>query len=220
MREGWKCQSHALGCKLTHTASGARAPTMTAPASYPATTALVEYPHPVLRRVADPVTVFDDALRGFIARMYDTMDLERGVGLAAPQVGVSRRIFVTDHLKRGDQGSERRAWINPRIERPEGSTTFEEGCLSFPSIYAKVKRHNRFDFIWQDEWGAERRQTFDIEGGDFLGIVVQHERDHLDGIVFVDHLSAMQLNLCRKKLGELEKAYKKATGSAGAVIRR
>ena len=194
---------------------------MSATASYPTSPALVEYPHPALRRVAEPVTVFDDDLRLFCLRMFDVMELEKGVGLAAPQVAVSKRIFVTDHLRKKEEGpGDRRVWINPRIENTAGITDYEEGCLSFPGIYAKVERHNRFDIVAQDEYGVERRLTLDVDAGDFLGIVVQHELDHLNGTVFVDHLTPTQLTLCRRKLSELEKAFKKATGTAGSVLRR
>lgn len=199
---------------------------MTATASYPSTIALVEYPHPALRRRATEVTVFDESLRAFCGRMFDVMEEHSGVGLAAPQVAVSARIFVTDHTRKKqddditNQPSDRRVWINPRIECTEGSTTYEEGCLSFPGIYAKVQRHNRFDIIAQNEYGVERRLSLDVEAGDFLGIVVQHELDHLLGIVFVDHLTPTQLTLCRRKLIDLEKFYRKATGSAGSVLRR
>ena len=198
---------------------------MTAPASYPSHVSLIEYPHPALRRRAAEVTVFDDALRSFCGQMFEVMDFNKGVGLAAPQVAVSARIFVTDHerRKRDDDDrsvSDRRIWINPRIERTTGISAFEEGCLSFPGIYAKVHRHNQFDIVAQDEYGTERRLSLDVDAGDFLGIVVQHELDHLDGIVFVDHLTPTQLTLCRRKLGELEKNFKKATGSAGSILRR
>jgi peptide deformylase len=111
-------------------------------------------------------------------------------------------------------------WINPRIERAQGTTVYEEGCLSFPGIYAKVNRHDRFDFVAQDEWGVERRQSLDVSAGDFLGIVVQHELDHLDGIVFVDHLTPAQLTLVRGRLRDLEKDYRKATGKTGSPLRR
>jgi len=167
------------------------------------------------------VTVFDEALREFCDRMFTVMEAEAGVGLAAPQVGVSKRIFITDHKKRkGAEESERRVWINPRLENQHGTSVYEEGCLSFPGIYAKVTRLNTFDIVYQDEYGVERRQSLDVSAGDFLGIVVQHELDHLEGRVFIDHLTPLQLDLVRKKLQDLEKTYKKATGSAGAVIRR
>ena len=101
-----------------------------------------------------------------------------------------------------------------------GTTVYEEGCLSFSEIYAKVERHNAFDFVWQDVEEMSTLRHFDVEAGEFLGIVVQHELDHLDGKVFVDHLSPLQLTMVRRRLKEMEKAYKKATGKAGAVIRR
>jgi peptide deformylase len=190
--------------------------------AYPTMPALVEYPHPALRRKAEAVTVFDEALRTFCQRMFAVMAAENGVGLAAPQVAVSKRIFVTDHTrKKGQEGpADPRVWINPRIERPEGEEIFEEGCLSFPGIYAKVTRPNRFDMVWQDEYGTERRMSFDVGAGDFLGIVVQHELDHLDGRLFVDHLTDVQFGLVRRRLREMEDAYRKATGKAGTVIRR
>ncbi len=191
------------------------------PPQYPSAPSLVEYPHPALRRVAEPITVFDDQLRQFCARMFVVMENEKGVGLAAPQVGVSKRLFITDHLRKKDTPErDPRIWINPRIEAAEGTQVYEEGCLSFPGIYAKVTRPNRFDIIAQDEWGVERRQSLDVTAGDFLGIVVQHELDHLDGRVFVDHLTPVQLTLIRRKLSDLEKAYKKSTGQVGAVLRR
>jgi peptide deformylase len=190
--------------------------------SYPDPISLVEYPHPALRKRARPVTVFDQRLRGFCARMFAVMEAEKGVGLAAPQVGVPARIFITDHLRRKDApgAGDPRIWINPRIEQPEGETSYEEGCLSFPGMYSKVMRHNRFIIHWQDVDGTERSQRLDVEAGDFLGIVVQHELDHLDGKLFVDHLSPAQLTLLRRRLREMEADYRKATGKTGAPLRR
>lgn len=196
---------------------------MDRPAShrYPLTPALVHYPAPVLRQIAKPVTVFDGELAAFVERMFAVMYASKGVGLAAPQVGVSERIFITDHAQREGEGRhDRRVWINPRVENASGEETYEEGCLSFPGIYAKVTRWNRFDFVWQDVLGFEQRVALDVNAGDFLGVVVQHELDHLDGKVFVDHLTPAQLGLVRRKLRELEKEYKAATGKSGAVLRR
>jgi peptide deformylase len=197
-------------------------PASSASVAYPTLPDLVQYPHPVLRKRAAEVTVFDDALREFCARMFTVMDEHNGVGLAAPQVAVSKRIFVTDHIRKKDDPEvrDRRVWINPRIERAEGSTIYEEGCLSFPGIYAKVARHNRFTIVAQNEWGAERRLDLDVEAGDFLGIVVQHELDHLDGRVFVELLTSAQVSLIRKKLKDLEDEYRAAYGRAGSVLRR
>ena len=182
---------------------------------------VVHYPAPVLRKKAAPVTVFDAALSRFVEGMYAAMYDAKGVGLAAPQVGASVRLFVTDHAQREKDGrSDRRVFINPRIENASGEETYEEGCLSFPGIYANVTRWNRFDLVFHDLLGFEQRLTFDVEAGDFLGVVVQHELDHLDGRVFVDHLTAAQLTLVKRKLRELEKDYKAETGKAGAVLRK
>ncbi len=195
--------------------------TTAASPTYPTTLSIVEYPHPVLRKRAESVTVFDDQLRAFCERMFTCMEDANGVGLAAPQVAVSKRIFITDHGRRSEEGaSDRRIWINPRIEKATGHSAYEEGCLSFPGIYAKVERPSRFDVVYQNEWGAEQRLSLDAEAGEFLAVVVQHELDHLDGKVFVDYLSDAQLTLIRKHLKEMEKDFKKMTGKPGAVLRR
>lgn len=183
------------------------------------------YPDPVLRRKAMPVTVFDDALRDHCRRMFQVMDEEQGVGLAAPQVGAAVRLFVTDHAKRkaDPDSSDRRIFINPVMEGAEGESVYEEGCLSFPGIYAKVTRPDRFTLRFQDETGAPQALALDVNSGgplSFLAIVVQHELDHLDGICFVDHLTQAQLTLARRKLRDLEAGYKREHGSAGAVLRK
>jgi peptide deformylase len=189
--------------------------------AYPTSPALVYYPAPVLRVRAAPVSVFDDALAGFCQRMFAVMADAKGIGLAAPQVGVSRRIFITDHARKKDgQPPDPRVWINPVIEGASGTTVYEEGCLSFPDIYARVKRHDRFTIRWQDLTGAAHSLALDVTAGDFLGIVVQHETDHLDGVVFVDHLTQLQLGLCRRRLRDLEADYREATGRTGTVLRR
>lgn len=194
--------------------------TTAASPTYPDLLSVVQYPHPVLRKATEPVTVFDDALRSFCERMFTCMENAKGIGLAAPQVAVSKRIFITDHARREEGQSDRRVWINPRIVDATGTTAYEEGCLSFPAMYAKVERCDRFTIISQDVWGAEHRLSLDVSAGDFLGIVVQHELDHLNGKVFVDHLTNAQLTLIRKRLREMEKDYKHATGKIGAVLRR
>jgi peptide deformylase len=188
--------------------------------TYPHQPILVHYPHPALRRRAEPVTVFDDALRQFCHRMFACLEEHMGLGLAAPQVGAGWRLFVTDHARREEGQSDRRIWINPRMENGTGTTSYEEGCLSFPGLYARIERCNRFDLVYQNEWGVAHRLSLDVEAGDFLGIVVQHELDHLDGKLFVDHLTPTQLGLVSKQLREMERVYRKATGRAGAVLRR
>jgi peptide deformylase len=186
--------------------------------TYPTAPALVLYPDPVLRQRCAPVTAFDADLRAFCSGMFAVMAAERGVGLAAPQVGVARRIFVTNHVREGDP--EQRIWINPRLENRAGETSYEEGCLSIPGVYGKVVRANALDIVWQDLDGREQRQHLDVGAGDFLGIVVQHEADHLDGKLHIDHIDLATLSLHRRKLRELEKEYKARTGKPGAVLRR
>jgi peptide deformylase len=192
---------------------------MTEPYHYPDTLELVHYPDPVLRRQTEPVTEFDDGLAAFCERMIAAMRRFQGVGLAAPQVGVSKAIFVSDHAAREEDAEpDPRVWINPRLEATTGSTVYEEGCLSFPNIYAKVERFDAFDVVWNDVTGAEQR--LHVPENEFLGIVIQHELDHLSGKLFVDLLSPGQITMVRRKLRDLESAYKKRTGKAGAVLRR
>lgn len=190
-------------------------------ASYPHRLRLATYPDPVLRRRAAEVEAFDDELRRFCQAMLDAMEEHRGVGLAAPQVGVLRRIFVTNHVGTDpDVLPDRRVWINPRIERAEGRHRQEEGCLSIPGIYAEVERPAAVEVAYRDEHGREHRLHLDAERGDFLAVVVQHELDHLDGRLFLDHLAPEQLAPLRRPLRDLEKAYRLATGRAGEVLRR
>lgn len=198
----------------------AQAPSSLPAPKWPTELQLCTYPDPVLKKPCKPVTTYDDELRRFCQRMVDYMYNCKGVGLAAPQVGVLYQIFVTDHLAGSEDQQEPRIWINPRIEHAGGSSTYEEGCLSIPDVYAKVERHNNFDLVYTTVDGEEKRQTLDVTGGDFLGTIVQHELDHLLGKQFIDYLSPMQLNLVRRRLKDLEKQYKKRTGKTGAALRR
>jgi len=196
-------------------------PAKSASPPYPAEPALIYYPHPSLRQLAEPVEQFDDELARFCRAMITVMEHAQGVGLAAPQVGVARRIFVSNHTGVGDDViPDRRIWINPRIESSQGSYTHEEGCLSLPGLYGNVTRPARLELRYQNERGDEQQLHLDSEAGDFLAVIVQHELDHLNGVLFLDHLAAPQLNLLRRRLREMEKDYKKATGHSGAVLRR
>jgi len=187
--------------------------------SWPDPLHLVHYPDPVLRLKCAEVEVFDDALASFVERMWDAMAEWKGVGLAAPQVGVARRIFVTNHAPEGEE-PQRKVWINPRLELSGPEKDYEEGCLSIPGVYGRVDRPSRVQIAWQGLDGIEQSTMLDSNAGDFLAVVVQHEFDHLGGVLFLDHLAPMHLQLVRRRLKELEKAYKKATGSAGAKLRR
>ncbi|MHC5067164.1 MAG: peptide deformylase [Planctomycetota bacterium] len=194
---------------------------MCATPTYPEHLALVYYPAPVLRQPAQAVTVFDDALAAFCDRMLDCMDAAKGVGLAAPQVGVSKRIFVTNHRGNAEGDlPDRRVWINPTLELSGPLHRYEEGCLSIPGLYGQVERPSVVNISWQDVRGEQHQLHLDSEAGDFLAVVVQHEADHLDGTLFLDHLSPPALNLLRRKLRDLEKTYKRQTGKAGSVLRR
>lgn len=188
--------------------------------TYPTVLKTLHYPDPLLRVSCAPIATFDQALADFAQVLLEHMYAEHGIGLAAPQVGVPYRLFVTDHDQQAGQPGEPRIWINPRIEHSCGESVYEEGCLSVPGLYAKVRRHDRFELVYQDLKGDEQRQAFDVGAGDLLGTVVQHERDHLDGTLFVDHLNPLQLKLLRRRLRGMEKAYKHKHGKAGTVLRR
>ena len=193
---------------------------MTTAYHYPSELKLITYPHPVLRKEAETVTEFDDDLAAFCKRMLAAMHEYSGVGLAAPQVGVSKQIFVSDHSGLlGDGPSLEQVWVNPRMESARGSTLYEEGCLSFPGIYAKIERQDSFTAVWQDLEGNEYRQELNATEN-VLGIVFQHELDHLHSKLFVDYLNPTQLTMVRRRLKEMEKAYKKATGKVGSILRR
>jgi peptide deformylase len=163
---------------------------------------------PVLRQKARAVTTFDDALRAFIADMRDTMHAYEGVGLAANQVGVASRVLVVD-VPIDEAGRAQFAIANPVIIQRSGSETGEEGCLSIPAIYEDVSRSARLTLTGQDEFG----RPVEIEAEGYLARALQHEVDHLDGVLFVDRLSPLKRQFLRKPLealarGELPEGYR------------
>jgi peptide deformylase len=162
---------------------------------------LYRYGSPVLKKRAEAVTEFDDELRDFVSRMANTLYEENGVGLAAPQVGVSRRIVVID-LSFGEEVDRILPMINPEILSSEGECTLEEGCLSIPGIYEDVVRAERIYVRYSDPEGRPREM--DAEG--YLARVIQHESDHLDGILFVDRLGAVKRTFLAKALREIADA--------------
>ena len=164
---------------------------------------IVHYPEPVLLEVARPVEVFDDSLASFVENMFETMYEAGGVGLAAPQVGVSSRIFVMDCLQDGTD--ERRfALINPEIVMSEGEQFGGEGCLSFPGIYNDVKRELRTIVRFQDVKG----NLNELDVTDLEARCVLHENDHLDGIVFLTRMSALKREMAKRKIKKLIKTGK------------
>jgi peptide deformylase len=156
---------------------------------------LVYHPHPALHKVADPVTEFNDELKTFIQDMYETMYKENGVGLAAPQVAISKRIAVVDV---SEERNKPFCIINPEIIEKEGMEMMEAGCLSVPNTYDKVPRATKVKVRAQDETG----KFFEIEGEGLLGHCLQHEIDHLHGKLYIDYLSPLKRNMLIKKMNK------------------
>jgi peptide deformylase len=159
-------------------------------------------PHPLLKLRARPVETVDAEVRALMDDMLETMYRAPGIGLAAPQVGVSRRIVVVD-LAKEDQPRAPLRLVNPEITwRSEEEVVMEEGCLSLPEQFAEIGRPAAVRLRYRDETGAER--TLEADG--LLARCLQHEVDHLDGILFVDHLSALKRNIILRKLAKAQRA--------------
>jgi peptide deformylase len=174
-------------------------PTSAAPE--PASLALVLYPHPVLTSVAKDVQKFDTWLKAVVERMKDLMVEHKGVGLAAPQVGLPLRIFVAAESAKRE---EAKVYVNPVITDEEGSEEGEEGCLSLPDIRIKVPRFTQLRVEALDENG----QPFSENLTDYVARIIQHENDHLDGILLLDRMSPVAKLANRKKIKSLEDAAK------------
>ncbi len=168
---------------------------------------IVTWPAAVLETRAERITVFGDELRAFGAAMHATMREASGIGLAANQVGVLKRILVIEIPWRGERYGEqhepRRDWhdrrytlVNPEIVEREGTITFREGCLSFPELFGEVERARRVLVKAQDVEG----RTQVIEGDDLFAVCLQHEIDHLDGIVFINHMTKLRAAAIREKM--------------------
>jgi peptide deformylase len=154
---------------------------------------ILEFPDPRLRTKAAPVTVVDDALRALIADMFETMYAAPGIGLAATQVDVHRRLLVADVT--GDK-SEPHVLINPEILEKDGVTVSDEGCLSVPGYYEEIERAQHIRVRYLDRQGDPQ----EMEAEDLLAVCIQHEMDHLEGKLFVDYLSEAKRQRIRKKL--------------------
>jgi peptide deformylase len=153
---------------------------------------ILVYPNPALREPASEVTEFGRELKKLVTDMCETMYASKGVGLAAPQIGVPLRLFVADW--EGD----RHVIINPDITEPEGDERADEGCLSFPGIYEEVARPNRIRIRYLDEDGGSHDEV--VEG--FLARVYVHETDHLNGKLFIDGMSVLKRSFIRKKMSK------------------
>ena len=155
---------------------------------------ILEYPNPRLRIKAEPVTVVDEEIRQLVDDMFETMQDAQGIGLAASQVDVQKRVIVMDI---SEQRDEPRVYINPEIEILEPDTTpYEEGCLSVPGFYEAVDRPAHVMIRALDRQG----NAFEEEAKGLLAVCIQHEIDHLEGKLFVDYLSPLKRDRIRKKL--------------------
>jgi peptide deformylase len=163
------------------------------------------WPHPVLETPAQPVTKFDAALAKFVADMHETMHASGGIGLAANQVGDLRRIIAIEIAWSQEQGAdEKKEWwhnqkftiINPVIVGKEGKIKWQEGCLSFPEVYDFVDRAAEIWIKYQDESGKE----LELHANGLFAVCLQHEIDHLDGIVFFKRMSRLKADFVRKKM--------------------
>ncbi len=165
---------------------------------------ILQYPHPTLAAKAEPVTEFDDELKELAQNMAQTMYEAPGIGLAANQVGVLKRIIVIDV---SEEHNDLRVFVNPEIiAQSEEIEEFEEGCLSLKGLYETVKRPERVTVRAQDLDG----EPFELEAEGLLAICLQHEIDHLHGIVFIDHLSRLKKDRAKVKLRKLKAEREKA----------
>jgi peptide deformylase len=161
---------------------------------------IAKYPEPVLSKPGEPVTEFDADLRKLVADMFETMYAEQGVGLAAPQVFVSKRLVVID-LSNNKDPKDKLVLINPEIIFREGRLYEEEGCLSFPEIREKVVRAAKVRIRAQDVCG----QWFEMDGEELLSRCFQHEIDHVDGMLFIFRMSTLKRDLNLRKIRKMQR---------------
>jgi peptide deformylase len=167
---------------------------------------IIEVPDPLLRAPSAPVERIDDDVRRLVADMFETMYKAPGIGLAAVQVAVPRRLMVIDLQDPEEEGGEPvrkpMAFINPEILwSSDERKSYNEGCLSIPEQYAEIERPDRVRARWQDEHGATHEQ--EVDG--LLSVCLQHEVDHLNGVLFIDYLSRLKRDIVLKKLAKYRK---------------
>jgi peptide deformylase len=172
---------------------------------------IVNYPHPALRYASRPVTEIDDNLRATVRAMFELMYAAKGIGLAANQVALPFRFFVLNLTSDPEQKDKEQVFINPAIVKRHSSIEDEEGCLSLPGLYAKVRRAKKI-----------RVRAYDLEGNlveheadELLSRAVQHETDHLEGKLFIDYLGPQDRHSVGDKLRTFELEYRKAQESGG-----
>ena len=174
---------------------------------------ILKFPDPVLRAPARPVEAITGQVAEFIDDMLETMYAAPGIGLAAPQVGVSRRIIVLD-LDHENRGANVIKLVNPVIREAEGEVVFEEGCLSVVEFTAEVRRAERVRVSGYDENGEE----VEIDADGLLAVALQHEIDHLDGKLFIDRISRLKRDLYVRKLKKSIRTGKELPENRGVVI--
>ncbi len=157
---------------------------------------IYQYPDPVLRKQTETITTFDDDLATLVKDMAETMYEAPGIGLAAPQIGKSIKLIVVDMTEDKEGEKKYIPLINPEIVAHEGNQVDEEGCLSVPELTANVTRHLKITVTYQDLQG----QPHEISTENRFAVVLQHEIDHLNGILFIDHLSPLKRSLYKKKV--------------------
>ncbi|MGZ2411449.1 peptide deformylase [Sphingomonas sp. F9_3S_D5_B_2] len=171
---------------------------------------ILEVPDPRLREISKPVERFDEDLRILVADMFETMYDAPGIGLAAIQVGVPQRVLVIDLQEPveedGEPVKDPKVFINPEIlEHSDQDVPYNEGCLSVPDQYAEVDRPDRIKARWKDLDGTVHEE--EIDG--LLATCLQHEMDHLNGVLFIDHLSRLKRDMILKKIAKLRKEQQK-----------
>jgi peptide deformylase len=161
---------------------------------------IVKYPEPVLSQPGEPVTEFDAELKKLVEDMFETMYASQGIGLAAPQVAVAKRVTVID-LAQGKDPAQKLVLVNPEIIFREGKQYEEEGCLSFPEIREKVQRAAKVRIRAQDLKG----KWFEMDGEELLSRAFQHEIDHLDGMLFIFRMSSLKRDLVLRKIRKMQR---------------
>ena len=162
---------------------------------------IITWPNPILETPADPVTEFNGELTKLVSDMFETMYAAPGVGLAAVQIGVPKRLFVMD-CSGGKDPSQRVVMINPEVVDMEGKQDGDEGCLSFPGIFFNVQRNLRAIVRAHDIHGQE----FELDGTELTARCMLHETDHCDGIVFIDKMTPLKREIVKRKIKKLQKA--------------
>jgi peptide deformylase len=169
---------------------------------------ILHYPDPRLREKAKPVATIDEGVRKLIDDMAETMYAAPGVGLAAPQIGEGVRLFIVD-VAGDDEPSDLHAFLNPEILSREGTQIWREGCLSFPNISEEVERAAKVRVRAQDRDG----RPFEMEAEGLLAVAIQHEHDHLEGVLMIDHLGVLKRRIIHRKMLKRAKEGPRATPS-------